>query len=320
VMFTKNQQSTDTTLEQVECSMAGIIDRVDALDIGLPRIDQDMLLNNTREDDHDDEEEVDVEEPFNPPHPPPHRQHHDYHQVHHELPRHPCRPTWQGMGGHRHRGFNHQHRCGNDDPFAKVKFTIPPFYGLYDAEAYLDWEMTVDNKFSSRLVPEQYCVRQATSEFKDFAIIWWNELSSLHLHPDTWDRLKAAMRERFVPPAYQRNLRKKMQRSDQGNMFVQNYYAEFQKGMIRSVVHEEIEDKISRFYFGLHTKIQDIVDYKEYNTVNHLFQLAMLVEKEFQGREPMKLKTSFTPRSTSTTPSRTATPSGAHSSMMNSAS
>jgi hypothetical protein len=32
--------------------------------------------------------------------------------------------------------------------------------------------MTVDNKFSSNLVPEQYHVRQATSEFKNFAIIW----------------------------------------------------------------------------------------------------------------------------------------------------
>jgi hypothetical protein len=49
---------------------------------------------------------------------------------------------------------------------------IIPFYGLYDAEAYLDWEMTIDNKFSSHLVLEQHCVRQATSEFKDFAIIW----------------------------------------------------------------------------------------------------------------------------------------------------
>jgi hypothetical protein len=65
---------------------------------------------------------------------------------------------------------------------AKVKFTIPPFYGLYDVEAYLDWEMTVDNKFSSHLVPKQHRVRQATSEFKDFVIICWNELSSLHLY------------------------------------------------------------------------------------------------------------------------------------------
>jgi hypothetical protein len=30
---------------------------------------------------------------------------------------------------------NQQHTHGND-PFAKVKFMIPPFYGLYDAEAF----------------------------------------------------------------------------------------------------------------------------------------------------------------------------------------
>jgi hypothetical protein len=75
------------------------------------------------------------------------------------------------MGGHPHRGPNQQHAHGNGDPFAKVKFMIPPFHGLYDAKAYLDWEISVDNKFSSRLVPEQHRVRQATSEFKDFAII-----------------------------------------------------------------------------------------------------------------------------------------------------
>jgi hypothetical protein len=80
---------------------------------------------------------------------------------------------------------------------------------LYDVETYLIWEMIVDQKFSSHLVPEQHHVRQATSEFKDFAIVWWNELSSLHLEPDTWDRLKATMHERFVPPTYQRDLRKK---------------------------------------------------------------------------------------------------------------
>jgi hypothetical protein len=57
--------------------------------------------------------------------------------------------------------------------------------------------MTVDQKFSSHLVLEQHRVRQATSEFKNFAIIWWNELSSLCSQPDTWDRLKDAMCERF---------------------------------------------------------------------------------------------------------------------------
>jgi hypothetical protein len=145
-----------------------------------------------------------------------HTHHHDDQRAHHELPRPPRRPNWQGMGGHPHCGPNQQHAHGNDDLFIKVKFMIPPFYGLYDAKAYLDWEMTVDNKFSSHLVLEQHRIRQTTSEFKDFAIIWWNELSRLRLQPDTWDTLKAVMCERFVPPTYQRDLCKRLQRLDQG--------------------------------------------------------------------------------------------------------
>jgi hypothetical protein len=70
-LFTMNQQSTDTTVEWVKRFMAGIIDHVDALEIGLPQIDQDKLLDDTYEDDHDDAEEVGDEEPFNPPRPPP---------------------------------------------------------------------------------------------------------------------------------------------------------------------------------------------------------------------------------------------------------
>ena len=52
----------------------------------------------------------------------------------------------RGMGG------NNQ---GNNDPFSKTKFKIPPFFGSADLEAYLDWEMDVDQNFSSHQVPEE---------------------------------------------------------------------------------------------------------------------------------------------------------------------
>jgi hypothetical protein len=71
-------------------------------------------------------------------------------------------------------GNNNKNHYVKDDPYAKVKFTIPSFYGRYDAEEYLDWEMTVEQKFASHLVPDKHKVRQATSEFKYFAIIWWH--------------------------------------------------------------------------------------------------------------------------------------------------
>jgi hypothetical protein len=89
---------------------------------------------------------------------------------------------------------------------------------------------------------------------------------------------------KIYPPSYQRDLRKKLQRLDQGDMSVQDYYTELQKGMICAGVHENTKDKFCHFYGGLRTEIQDIIDYKEYNTVNHLFQLAILAEKELQGR------------------------------------
>ena len=36
-------------------------------------------------------------------------------------------------------------------------------------------------------------------------------------------------------------------------------------------VEEDLEDKVCRFYGGLRSEIQDIVDYKEFTTINRLF-------------------------------------------------
>ena len=129
------------------------------------------------------------------------------------------RENIRGMGGPRHQGNNHH---VSDDPYAKVKFTIPPFSGHYDAEGYLDWEMTVEQKFSAHLVPERHRVRQASSEFKDFAIIWWSGLAAENALPTTWEQLKVAMHDCFVPPSYHRDLCKKLMRLEQGEKSVQD--------------------------------------------------------------------------------------------------
>jgi hypothetical protein len=129
---------------------------------------------------------------------------------------------------HRQQGNNNR---ASDDPYAKIKFTIPSFLGHYDAEGYLDWEMTIEQKFAAHLIPERHQVRQATSEFKDFAIVWWTSLVGDGRAHTTWEDLKVAMHDRFVPPSYHRELRKKLMRLEQGDKSVQDYYAELQKGL-----------------------------------------------------------------------------------------
>ena len=92
----------------------------------------------------------------------------------------------------------------------------------------------------------------------------------------------------------------KLMRLEQGDKSVQDYYGELQKGLMRCSVVEGNEDAICHFYSGLRREIQDIVDYKEFNTVNQLFQFAMLAEKELQGREQQsksKVSTTYTPHS-----------------------
>jgi hypothetical protein len=125
--------------------------------------------------------------------------------------------------------------------------------------------MTFEQKFSPHLVPEQHHVMQATSEFKDFALIWLNELATLGLQPHTWDGLKITMRQRFVPPSYQRDLRKKLQRLDQGDMSVQDYYAELQKGIIRVGYMRRLRIKFVIFMGGCKLKFRILLTIK--NTI-----------------------------------------------------
>jgi hypothetical protein len=61
--------------------------------------------------------------------------------------------------------------------------------------------------------PENARVRAATSEFSDFASVWWVEYGKKHPNdiPQTWIALKQVMRARFVPSYYARDLINKLQ-------------------------------------------------------------------------------------------------------------
>ena len=103
--------------------------------------------------------------------------------------------------------------------------------------------------------------------------------------PTTWDALTRAMRTRFVPPYFQRDLLQKLSKLEQGNKSVEEYYQELQTGMMRCGVEEETEVLLARFFGGLNKEIQNILEYKEYSTITRLFHLACKAEQEVQDRK-----------------------------------
>src|SRR3954464_4749056 len=210
----------------------------------------------------------------------------------------------------------------DDEHVPKLKLNLKPFEGRYIPDDYLTWELETEQRFTCLQYPENRRVTAAVCEFTSFACVWWSEHCRLYPVPATWAALKTAMRTRWVPPYYQRQLLQKLQRLRQGKNSVEEYYQEFQTGLIRCGIVEENEAMLARFLGGLNREIQTILDYKDYNNITRLFHLACKAEREVQDRQALARTnfsagrpSSWTPRasSTSTRSTASAPPSAAPS-------
>jgi hypothetical protein len=127
----KYQTTTTATFQRIHTSVDGLAAWLDTVEAHFPHHAAPRIIptagglaHNNAEDEFDDDE-VDAQQRC-------------------RILRHR-----QGMGGN---GRRRPHGPEQDnDPYAKIKFSIPPFYGSYDAETYLDWEIIVEQKFSSIL-------------------------------------------------------------------------------------------------------------------------------------------------------------------------
>nr|XP_025877451.1 uncharacterized protein LOC112936983 [Oryza sativa Japonica Group] len=172
-------------------------------------------------------------------------------------------------------------------------------------------EIAVDQKFAYHEFPENTRVRAATSEFTDFASVWWIEHGKKNPNnmPQTWDALKRVMRARFVPSYYARDLLNRLQQLRQGAKSVEEYYQELQMGLLRCNLEETEDTAMARFLGGLNREIYDIVDYKDYTNMTRLFHLACKAEREVQGRRA-SAKANFSAGKTSSWQTRTTPPAG----------
>jgi hypothetical protein len=101
--------------------------------------------------------------------------------------------------------------------------------------------------------------------------------------PQSWIALKRVMRVRFVPSYYARDLINKLQQLKQGAKSVEEYYHELQIGMLCCNLEEREDAAMARFFAGLNHEIQDILEYKDYANITHLFHFACEAEREMQG-------------------------------------
>jgi len=137
--------------------------------------------------------------------------------------------------GRRHHGQREQERY--DDDLKSIKLTIPPFHGLSDLKAYLEWEKKIELEFKCHNYSEAKKVKLAAIEFSDYAMIWWDQFVTSRRrngeHPiTTWAEMKVMMRRRFIPSYYHRELYQKLQNLTQWTKSMEDYYKEIEVAII----------------------------------------------------------------------------------------
>ena len=135
-------------------------------------------------------------------------------------------------GRHRSHTRPHSQRREKDKRSQEVSISLPYFHGKDNVEAYLDWEMKVEQLFVCHYISEERKVSLATLSFQGFALYWWNFLvreRRIHGDPSVeyWNDLKSALRKRHIPSYYERELMDKFQRLRQGSMSVEEYASSY---------------------------------------------------------------------------------------------
>ncbi|XP_058003982.1 uncharacterized protein LOC131180648, partial [Hevea brasiliensis] len=196
-------------------------------------------------------------------------------------------------GGRNFRLGDHWDRDGNeervDGNLASIKMQIPPFHGKDNPEVYLEWERQVELIFECHHYSEEKKVKLAAVEFKEYAIVWWDQLLSRRRRNgqrtvETWDEMKGILRNRFVPPYYHRELLQRLQKLTQGTKSVEEYYKAMEIALIRADVEEDREATMVRFLNGLNPEIANIVELQPCVEVEDMLQMALKVEKQLKRK------------------------------------
>jgi len=179
-----------------------------------------------------------------------------------------------------------------------VRVDLPYFHGEENVEAYLDWEMKVEQLFASHRVSEERKVLLAILSFQGNAMYWWTALERnrcLHKDPpiDYWNDLRGALRRRHIPSYYNRELMDKLQRLQQKSMSVEEYRQKMELYMMRTSIREDETTTIARFLRGLNLEIRDMVELLPYRDLNDLIQLCIKVEQKFLRKTSSRRESTY---------------------------
>lgn len=191
--------------------------------------------------------------------------------------------------GSRRRRQDRGDRPQTNDSLGGLKLKIPEFKGTADPEEYLECEKKIQLVFNCRDYTQEYKMKLAPTEFKEYALSWWDNLVTARrragdFHVETWNQMNVIMRKRFVSSHYHRELHFKLRTLSQGSKSVEEYYKKMETLMLRTDIQEDREATMARFMGGLNRDIMDRLEVHHYVEMEELLHKAIMFEQQLKRR------------------------------------
>nr|GMD79789.1 putative retrotransposon polyprotein [Ipomoea batatas] len=180
-----------------------------------------------------------------------------------------------------------------DNNLSSLRMEMPTFNGDDEPEVFLNWVDEVENIFGLHNFGEEKKFKTAIASLKDFAKLWWKQLSRRRLEDqdepiETWGELKREMRRTFVPSNFYRDMRRKLQELKQGSKSVREFYKEMERLKARANIQEDDETTIARILEGFNRDIRRELRNQEFDDVDKLVRVASKVEDELRSERGSK--------------------------------
>jgi hypothetical protein len=134
-------------------------------------------------------------------------------------------------------------------------------------------------------------VKLVAVEFTGYATFWRDQLNinrrkkGMQFVP-TWEAMKEAMRHRFIPTQYFRELPQKLHTMVQGGKSAEDYHKEMEMSMFRANIEEDEEVTMARILGGLNKVIADNIEL----IFEEMLDMAMKIEKQKKGKSTNKFE------------------------------
>ncbi|TVU13325.1 hypothetical protein EJB05_40374, partial [Eragrostis curvula] len=156
---------------------------------------------------------------------------------------------------------------------------FPSYNGeSFNARAYIDWELKVENIFDEHDLTEKEKIYIASNVLNENALDEWKHICRRKKVPQSWQDFKLHFRYAFISEYHVDKLLARLDHLKQGNRTVKEYYHEFKICIIFGGLDGSQEDVMNRFMRGLNSEIRTMLISQNYNHIAQLFLLAKIAE------------------------------------------